>query len=104
MTLVHSFRLLDLEEYSLNKKLCKKYSEKIPDAYGYGHFKMYRDIELDLQKKKKYPINREDCINTIKLLNSFYVSDEKNKPVNTLKCKDSKRLGKKNEKISKLYR
>ena len=65
---------------------------------------MYRDIELDLQKKKKYPINPEDCINTIKLLNSFYVSDEKNKSVNTLKCKDSKRLGKKNEKISKLYR
>lgn len=93
-----------LEEYSLNKKFCKKYSERIPDAYGYGHFKMYRDIKLDLEKSKKYPIQPQDCINTIKLLNSFYVSDEKNKPVNVLKSRDSNRLGKKNEKISKLYR
>ena len=65
---------------------------------------MYRDIKLDLEKNKKYPIQPQDCINTIKLLNSFYVSDEKNKPVNVLKSRDSKRLGKKNEKISKLYR
>ena len=93
-----------LEEYSPNAKLCKRYSEKIPDAYGYGHFKMYFDIKSDLEKKRKYPVQSKDCINTIKLLNSFYVSDELNKSVNVLKSKNSKRLGRKNEKISKLYR
>ena len=41
-----------LEEYSPNAKLCKRYSEKIPDAYGYGHFKMYFDIKSDLEKKE----------------------------------------------------
>ena len=30
-----------LEEYSPNKKICKKFSENIPDAYGYGHYKIY---------------------------------------------------------------
>ena len=65
---------------------------------------MYFDIKSDLEKKRKYPVQSKDCINTIKLLNSFYVSDELNKSVNVLKSKNSKRLGRKNEKISKLYR
>lgn len=93
-----------LEEYSLSKDLCKKYSEKIPDAYGYGHFKMYRDINLDLQNKKNYPVSSKDCVNTINLLNSLYVSDEKNKTIKLDRNQDSKRLGRKNIKISKIYR
>jgi len=93
-----------LEVFSPNPKICKQYSENLPDAYGFGHYKLYRDIHNDLRKKKKFPINGNDCFKTIQFLNSFYVSNEKNKTVLVSKIKDSKRLGRKNEFISKLYR
>ena len=93
-----------MEEYSPNPKICKNFSEKIPDAYGFGHYKLYEDIMNDFLRRKKFPINTEDCIKTVKLLNSFYVSDELKKNIFVKSCKDSKRLGRKNEKISNLYR
>ena len=93
-----------MEVYSPDPSICKKNSEKIPDAYGFGHYKLYRDVKDDFFNKKKFPVNSKDCIETVKFLNSFYILDEKNKNVSIKSCKDSKRLGKKNEKISKLYR
>lgn len=93
-----------MEEFSPNPELCKKYSENIPDAYGFGHFKLYNDISKVLLFKKIFPVNSTDCINTIRLLNSFYVSDELKRSVVVSKTKDSKRLGKKNNMISRLYR
>ena len=93
-----------MEEYSPNPKLCKKYSEHIPDAYGFGHFKLYNDVSKALLFKKKFPVNSKDCINTIRLLNSFYVSDEQKRNITVSRTKDSKRLGKKNNTISRLYR
>ena len=93
-----------LEKFSLNESFCKKFSENIPDPYGFGHNYIYKFVKDDFTKKSKYPINFQDCRKTIQLLNSFYISDEKNKKINTLFSKNSKRLGRKNEKISKLYR
>jgi len=93
-----------MEEYSPDPKICSQFSEKIPDAYGFGHYKLYRDIKNDLFKKKKFPVQPKDCIKTIRLLNSFYISDECNKKVFVNKCTDSKRLGIQNQKISKIYR
>jgi len=93
-----------MEEYSPNPSLCKLYSENIPDAYGFGHNKFYNDVKNDFIKIKKFPIKPDDCIETVRLLNSFYVSDEQKKIVSVKKIKDSSRLGVKNEKISKIYR
>ncbi len=93
-----------LEVFTPEPKLCKKFSEKIPDAYGYGHFELYRDISNDLLKIKKFPMDKKDCYKTIQFLNSFYVSDEKQKTILVNKVLDSKRLGRKNNKISKLYK
>lgn len=93
-----------MEVYSPNPKICKRFSEKIPDAYGFGHYKIYEDVKNDFIKKKKFPINSEDCIKTLKFLNSLYVSDEMKKSVLVKSSKDSKRLGRKNNKISKLYK
>ncbi len=93
-----------MEEYSPNPKICKKFSENIPDAYGFGHYKLYKDVKNDLTKKNKFPINSEDCIKTLKFLNSLYVSDEMKKSILVKSSKDSKRLGRKNNKISKLYK
>jgi predicted dehydrogenase len=83
---------------------CKIFSQKIPDAYGFGHYDLYKDIALDIKKLKKFPIHYSDCYKTIRLLNAFYSSSEKNRTVVVDKIKNSKQLGRKNEKISKKYR
>ena len=93
-----------LKEYSPDNSYCKKYSEKIPNAYGFGHFKMYEDIKDDFINKKKYEINFKDCLETVKLINAFYVSDEKKKTVKVNLSGNSKRLGRANEDISKIYK
>ena len=93
-----------MEVYSPNPRVCKKNSENIPDAYGFGHYKLYRDIKNDFLNKKKFPVGSKDCIETVRFLNSFYISDERKKNVLVKSCNDSKRLGKKDEKISKIYR
>ena len=94
----------ELQIFSPKPEDCKKYSEKIPDAYGYGHFDLYKDIAKDKKKIKKFPVDFKDCYKTIQLLNAFYVSNEKKNIVNVKDVLDSKKLGKKNEKISRLYR
>jgi predicted dehydrogenase len=93
----------ELQIFTPNSQDCKKFSQKIPDAYGFGHFYVYRDIAKDLLKKKNYPINFKDCFKTIQLLNSFYISNEKNKTIYIKKVLDSKKLGRKNDKITKKY-
>lgn len=92
-----------IDIFTPKPSICKKFSENIPDAYGFGHFQLYRDVSLDLTNVKKFPMNKKDCYKTIQFLNSFYVSDEQNKKVKVNKVLDSKRLGRKNDKISKLY-
>ena len=96
--------LNELQIYSPNQNLCKMNSEKIPTAYGFGHFSFYRDIKKYFSNFTKFPVSFDDCLKTINLLNSFYISDEIKNSVNPMKIKDSKRLGTKNEKISKKYR
>ena len=93
-----------MEEFSPSPKICKSFSEKLPDAYGYGHFKFYKDVSNDFLLKRKFPISPSDCIKSIQLLNSFYISNEKKKEINVLKSSDSKKLGRKNNRISNLYR
>lgn len=93
-----------IEIFSPNPKICKKFSEEIPDAYGFGHFKLYEDISEDLMGNRKFPMDMKDCFKTIQLLNSFYISDEKKRTISVKTVLDSKRLGRRNNKISKIYR
>jgi UDP-N-acetyl-2-amino-2-deoxyglucuronate dehydrogenase len=90
--------------YTPDPKLCIKFSEKIPDAYGFGHYELYKQIYLNLSENKKFIISEEDCFKTILLLNAFYVSNEKKKNIFIKNDLESKKLGRKNEKIAKLYR
>ena len=96
----------ELQIFSNNPSQCKKYSEKIPDAYGFGHIDFYRDVKNDLLLKnsKKFPVDKLECFKTIKLLSSFYRSAELNRKVFVNKTGFSKKLGRKNENLSKLYR
>ena len=100
-----------LEIFTPNPKDCKKYSDdfsKLPDrgrVYGRGHFDFYRDI-IDDFKGKKFPITYSDCLSSINILSAHYASHETGKEIKIDKNKiiKSKNLGKKNKKISDLYR
>ena len=94
----------ELQIFTPDTKKCKIYSEKIPDAYGFGHYEFYKDLHNSLIHKKKFPINYKDCLESINFLHSFYESSEKLKEIYFKYIKGSKNLGRKNEKISKLYR
>ena len=96
----------ELQVFSKNPNECKKFSEKIPDAYGFGHIDFYRDLKKSfLQKKiKEFPLIQNDCFRTIQLLNSFYRSAELNKQVPVSKVISSQKLGKENKNLSKFYR
>lgn len=72
--------------------------------YGYGHIQIYEDIVADLQGGVPYPVGRDDCLATLKLLHAFYRADEAGAWVAADSDDESQRLGRPNEAVSKLYR
>ena len=73
-------------------------------VYGYGHSDMYRDIAKHLAGEAPYPVSREDCIGTLRLLHAFYRSDEAGAWAQVADQVQSVRLGRSDDKISDLYR
>ncbi|SVE50603.1 uncharacterized protein METZ01_LOCUS503457, partial [marine metagenome] len=61
---------------------CILYSDDFSDLpdrgriYGRGHNEMYKDIAAFLFNNIPYPVSKDDCLNTLKLLHAFYRSDE----------------------------
>jgi len=94
----------ELQIFTPKPEDCAEFSEKIPDAYGFGHQQVYRDLVDAWQGKRPYPVSREDCLKTIQLLHAFYRSDEEGGWVNVQEGKASSRMGRPNEEISNLYR
>jgi predicted dehydrogenase len=73
-------------------------------VYGYGHTQVYKDIVAFLQEGVPYPVERDDALGTLKLLNAFYRSDEAGGWVGVGDDAESPRLGRADEAISDLYR
>ena len=73
-------------------------------VYGYGHSLMYQDIVSFFRDGAPYPVSREDCLGTLKLLHAFYRSDEAGGWVAVDSDEESQRLGRADEAISNLYR
>ena len=73
-------------------------------VYGNGHFQIYKDLVSSLRGGKEYPITEDDCVNTLALLDAFYRSDEAKRWVDIDFTQFSKRLGRRDEKISGLFR
>jgi UDP-N-acetyl-2-amino-2-deoxyglucuronate dehydrogenase len=98
-----------LQIFSTNEKECQKYSDDYSDlddlgkVYGRGHYEIYKFIAKFFYENKVFPINEIDCYNSIKFLNSFYKSNESNEIIKISSKFESNKLGKKNNKISKLY-
>ena len=73
-------------------------------VYGHGHTQMYRDIVAFFGVSTPYPVSREDCLDTLNLLNAFYRSDESGGWVDVASEDESPRLGRADEAVSDFYR
>ena len=71
---------------------------------GVGHKDMYRDIFAFFEDSTHYPVSREDCLGTLRLLHAFYRSGEAGGWVDVDSDDESERLGRADEAISGLYR
>jgi UDP-N-acetyl-2-amino-2-deoxyglucuronate dehydrogenase len=97
----------ELQTYTPNPSACKKYSEDFSRAigvYGNGHNKMYADIVTSILYNEQFPVTEDSCYNTLKLLNTFYLSDERSSWTSVSDRNVSDRLGKYDDSISDIYR
>jgi UDP-N-acetyl-2-amino-2-deoxyglucuronate dehydrogenase len=95
----------ELQLFTPKPSDCELHSEDFSDCvYGEGHRLLYKDIYQSINTGESYTVSYQDCLSSIKLLHSFYRSDEKNNWQKVDEDGESVRLGKDNNKISKLYR
>ena len=100
----------ELQFFSPDSSQCSLHSEQFIGVaghgavYGFGHFQLYRDVIGNLTGNVPYPINREDCIETLCLLHAFYKSDEIDQWVLVDNKTQSSRLGRADDEISDVYR
>jgi UDP-N-acetyl-2-amino-2-deoxyglucuronate dehydrogenase len=95
----------ELQIYTPEPDACAKNSEDFSgNVYGHGHVKLYEEILAFFEKREPFPVDYEDTLSTIQLLNSFYVADETKNWVNVAAAGDSARLGMPDDSLAKLYR
>ena len=100
----------ELQVFTPDPQACAENSEDFQGirgagaVYGYGHGLMYRDIVSFFQDGTAYPVDRQDCLGTLKLLHAFYRSDEADGWVDVDSDDQSERLGRADDTISDLYR
>ncbi len=95
----------ELQVFTPDPSACEANSEDFGfSVYGNGHEKMYRDIVRHFREGAEYPVSREDCLGSLKLLHAFYRSDEESNWIHPDSDGESTRLGRANEAISDLYR
>jgi len=95
----------ELQIFTPDPSVCRTCSEDFSGSvYGNGHREIYKDITEFWYKKIPYPVDQKDCLNTIKLLDAFYRSDELGMWVDVESDKESVRLGRPDESLANLYR
>ncbi|MCW7462964.1 Gfo/Idh/MocA family protein [Leptospira limi] len=95
----------ELQIYTPDPTVCSVNSEDFSgNVYGRGHFKLYQEIVNFYQKNEPFSVSNDDAKSTIRLLNAFYLADEKNSWINVDKATESYRLGSANENLANLYR
>ncbi len=99
-----------LEIFTPDSDAINKYSDDFSDlpdrgkVYGRGHMSMYSDISSHMIENIPFPISQYECLESIKLLHAFYLSDEKKNWIKIDDLTESDRLGRNNDEISNLYR
>ena len=94
----------ELQVFTPDPSVCEQASEKIPDAYGFGHIAVYENLVNDLRGIRRFPVSRSDCLSTLNLLHAFYRSDEIGAWVDVKAGFPSERLGRQDDNLSRLYR
>ncbi len=100
----------ELQTFTPDAQACAANSEDfvgvkgLGAVYGFGHTEMYRDMIAFFGKGVPYPVDRHDCLGTLKLLHAFYRSDESGDWAEVDSPQQSSRLGSANDGVSKLYR
>lgn len=95
----------ELQVFTPDPGTCVASSEDFSsNIYGHGHRAMYQDIAGFWHRGESYPIDRLDCLKTLKLLHAFYRSDECGGWVEMDSHEESHRLGRSDEALSDLYR
>jgi predicted dehydrogenase len=94
----------ELQIFTPDRAACAVWSEDFSgNVYGHGHGAMYGDIAATLHRGVPYPVDRNDCLRSLRLLHSFYRSDESGGWVDVDSEDESTRLGKRDETLAGLY-
>lgn len=95
----------ELEIFTPKADDCAKFSEDFTGSvYGNGHKHLYQSVSDFFHRGTPYLIDENDCLSSIKLLHSFYISSEKNRTYALSENLESERLGEFNEELFNLYR
>ena len=95
----------ELQVYSPDPAACSPNSEDFSgNVYGNGHIKIYEELVAFFAHGKSYPVTYQDTLASIRLLNSFYVANERSQWVDVATAGDSSRLGCVDHKLAELYR
>lgn len=95
----------ELQIFTPDSSQCVEWSEDFSgDIYGKGHAEIYRNIRATCADGVPYPVSRDDCLRTIRLLHAFYRSDEVGGWVQIDERGESARLGRPDEALAALYR
>jgi len=95
----------ELQVYTPDPAACAQNSEDFSgNVYGHGHVKLYEEILASREGDVPFPVDYEDTLSTIQLLNAFYVADETRSWTDVGGAGDSARLGRADDKLANLYR
>ena len=99
----------ELQIFTPDSAACAGHSEQFLGiegkgaVYGHGHGEMYQDIVRFRRDGVAYPVTRQDCLGTLRLLHAFYRSAEADGAW-TEPGPAARHLGRPNEAVSALYR
>jgi len=95
----------ELQIYTPDPAACVPNSEDFSgNVYGHGHEELYKEIVALYRSAKPFSVTFQDALETIRLLNAFYVSDEAASWTEVAAAGDSARLGRPDEALADLYR
>ncbi len=96
---IGGFAVSKIIQWKFNHKIksdkkINNYSFLNKNVYGFGHIKLYSEIQKALLKKKNNAVKYLDSMKTIKLIDKLYASSELNRKIKINDANYSKNLGK----------
>jgi UDP-N-acetyl-2-amino-2-deoxyglucuronate dehydrogenase len=95
----------ELQIYTPDPVACTANSEDFSgNVYGFGHEQLYKEIVAFYQDGIPFSVTRKDALQSIQLLNAFYIADETSAWVEVTAAGNSARLGRADDALAALYR